>query len=101
MTNIMMLQIRNMESDRCIEMVKSELNKLGVNYKRVELGKVEVKEIISVEKLQSIDKALRSSGLELMVDQKILIIENIKDAVHQMIHVSDEISKTELFRLYK
>jgi AraC-like DNA-binding protein len=89
----MILQIRNMESDRCIEMVKSELSKLGVNYKRVELGKVEVKEIISVEKLQSIDKALRSSGLELMVDQKILIIENIKDAVHQMIHVSDEISK--------
>ena len=89
----MMLQIRNMESDRCIEMVKNELSRLGVNYKMVELGKVEVKEIISVEKLQSIDKALRSSGLELMVDQKILIIEKIKDAVHQMIHISDDISK--------
>ena len=89
----MMLQIRNMESDRCIEMVKSELSRLRVNYKMVELGKVEVKEIISVEKLQSIDKALRSSGLELMVDQKILIIEKIKNAVHQMIHISDEISK--------
>jgi AraC-like DNA-binding protein len=89
----MVLQIRNMESDLCIEMVKNELSKLGVNYKRVELGKVEVKEIISVEKLQLIDKALRGNGLELLVDQKVLIIENIKDAVHQMIHVSDDISK--------
>ena len=89
----MMLQIRNMESDRCIEMVKSELIKLGVNYKTVELGKVEVKENISIERLQAIDMALRSSGLELMIDQKKLIIEKIKEAVHQMIHISDDISK--------
>jgi AraC-like DNA-binding protein len=88
-----MLQIRNMESDRCIEMVKSELIKLGVNYKTVELGKVEVKENISIDKLHSIDMALRSSGLELMIDQKKLIIEKIKEAVHQMIHISDDISK--------
>ncbi len=33
----MMLQIRNMESGRCIVLVDYELNKLGLQYKSVKL----------------------------------------------------------------
>jgi AraC-like DNA-binding protein len=89
----MMLQIRNMESDRCIAMVKNELNKLGLHSKTVELGEVELKENISWEKLQLIDIALRNAGLELMGDKESRLIEKIKAAIYQWINLSDDLPK--------
>lgn len=89
----MMLQIRNMESDCCIAMVKSELYKLGLHYKTVELGKVELNENVSLEKLQLIDSALRSSGLELMGDKKNFLIDKVKTVIHQLIYLSDDLPK--------
>ncbi len=89
----MMLHIRNMESGRCKAMVKNELNKLGLHYKTVELGEVELKENISREKLQLIDIALRDAGLELMNDKKSHLIEKIKTAIYQLIYLSDDLPK--------
>jgi AraC-like DNA-binding protein len=81
----MMLRIRNMESDRCIAMVENELNKLGLQYKTVELGNVELKGNISEEKLRLIDMDLRNAGLELMEDKKSHLIE--------LIYLSDDLPK--------
>jgi AraC-like DNA-binding protein len=89
----MLLQIRNMESSRCKTMVKNELNKLGLQYTRIELGKVELKENISGEKLHLIDLALRNSGLELIADKKTGLIERIKDAIYQLIYLFDDLPK--------
>jgi AraC-like DNA-binding protein len=90
----MMLHIRNMESNRCISMVKNELNKLGLHYKSVELGEADIKENVSEEYLKLIDHALKEAGLELMEDKNDRIIEKIKQAVHQMIYSMDEMPKT-------
>jgi len=89
----MMLRIRNMESDRCIAMVKDELCKHGLQYKNVELGKVELKGNISDEKLRLVDMGLRNAGLELMEDKKSHLIEMIKAAVYQLIYLSDDFPK--------
>ena len=88
-----MLRIRNMQSDRCKMVVMDELNKLGLHYKSVELGEVELKERISREKLKLIDIALRNAGLELMDDNKNRIIDKIKAAVFEYIYLSDELQK--------
>ena len=85
-----MLRIRNMESDRCKIVVRNELNKLGLQYKTVKLGEVELKENISFEKWQLFDIGLRNVGLELMTDKKNRIIEGIKDAIKQWICLSDD-----------
>ena len=89
----MMLQIKNMESERCIMMVKNELNKFGLHYKTVELGEVELKENISNENFQLIDIALRKAGLELMLDKSHRLVEKIKEAIFQLIHLSEDIAK--------
>lgn len=89
----MILQIRNMESGRCIEMVKYELTKLGLHYKSVKLGEVELKEKISGEKLHLFDIALKNGGLELMDDKKSQLIAMIKTAIYQLIYLSDDIPK--------
>jgi AraC-like DNA-binding protein len=86
----MVLQIRNMESDRCIAMVENELNKLGLGYKTVELGNVELNEIISTENLLLIGKALKNAGFELMENKKKVLIENVKAAVFQLLYLSDD-----------
>jgi AraC-like DNA-binding protein len=89
----MMLHIRNMESERCKAVVRSELNRLGLHFKTVYLGEVELKENISAEKLALIDNALRNAGLELMFDKDNRMVEKIKNAIHQLIYFSDDLPK--------
>jgi len=50
--------------------VKSELDKLGLHYTRVELGETEILEDISTEQIDSLKVGLKSTGLELMDDKK-------------------------------
>jgi YesN/AraC family two-component response regulator len=77
-------------------MVKNELNKLGLQYKNVELGEAEIINSISKEKLQLIDNALKDIGLELIEDRKSLLLEKVKTAVHEYIHSSEELYKTKI-----
>lgn len=70
--------------------VKSELEKLGLTYITVELGEVVIKEQLSIEKYAELKNALLEFGLELMEDQKSILIEKIKNVIIEMIHYSDE-----------
>ena len=85
-----------MECDRCKTTVMNELNKLGLNYKTIEIGEVELKETISGEILQLMDIALKKAGLELINDKKSRLIEKIKVSVHQLIYSSDDLPKQNL-----
>ena len=89
----MMLRIRNMESDRCRAIVMEELNKLGLDYNSVELGEVELKDNISSFKIQLIDSALKKSGLELLSNNKNLLVDKIKEAVNHLVYYSDDLSR--------
>lgn len=50
--------------------VKSELEKLGLNYGAVDLGEVEIKTDITAVQREQLKIALLKSGLELMDDKK-------------------------------
>ena len=63
---------------RCKMVVKSELDKLGLHYTRVELGETEILEDISTEQIDSLKVGLKSTGLELMDDKKSILVEKIK-----------------------
>jgi YesN/AraC family two-component response regulator len=89
----MILLIRHMESERCKKIVKDDLNGLGIDYKYVELGEVELYRTITDAKLQMFDKVLKESGLELMVNNRTLLISKIKEAIRQLVYLSDEINK--------
>lgn len=89
----MKLYIKNMVSIRCKMLVKSELEKLGLNYGAVELGEIEIKGSISEQQKKQLDLDLKKSGLELMDDRKSMLIEKIKNAVVEMVHYSDELPK--------
>jgi YesN/AraC family two-component response regulator len=75
-------------------LVKSELNKLGLHYKVVDLGEVEIEENITAEQRDRLKTALLQSGLELMDDKKAMLIEKIKNVIVEMVHYEDEVPKT-------
>jgi AraC-like DNA-binding protein len=83
-----------MVSIRCKLVVKTELDKLGLHYRVVELGEVDVEENISAEQNEQLRTALLRSGLELMDDKKAMLIEKIKNVVVEMVHYEDEFPKT-------
>jgi AraC-like DNA-binding protein len=79
-----------MVSIRCKMLVKSELDKLGLHYKRVELGEAEIEENISPEKWDELNIALKRSGIELMDDKKSILIEKIKNIIVELVHYAEE-----------
>lgn len=79
-----------MVSLRCKMVVKEELQKLGLKYVVIDLGMVEVLEDITQEQRERLKVNLLKSGLELMDDQKAILIEKIKNVIVEMIHYADE-----------
>lgn len=89
----MKLYIKYMVSLRCKMLVKSELEKLGIDYLSVDLGTVEIRGEITEEQREKFGENLRKAGLELLDDKKNILVEKIKAVIVEMIHYSDEIPK--------
>jgi AraC-like DNA-binding protein len=86
----MKLFLKYMVSIRCKMMVKAELQKMGLHYRKVELGEVEIEEDISSEQWNELNKALKKSGLELLEDKKSILIGKIKNLIIELVHYSEE-----------
>jgi len=76
--------------------VKSELEKLGLHYIMVELGEAEIMEEISKTQVKHLDSILRKAGLELMDDNKTILVEKIKTTIIELIHYNDKQLKINL-----
>jgi len=85
----MKLFIKNMVSNRCKMIVKSELEELGLHYIMVDLGVVEIMENISAEQRKMLDDQLTQSGLGLLDDKKSVLIEKIKNIIVELVHYSE------------
>lgn len=88
--NFMKLFIKYMVSIRCKMLVKAELERLGLHSNTVELGEADIKEDITEEQREQLNRALKKAGLELMDDKKAMLVEKIKNVIIDMIHYSDE-----------
>lgn len=82
-----------MVSIRCKMIVQANLDHLGLQYGAINLGEVEVKDIVTPEKLELFKNALLKSGLILMDNKKAILIERIKNIIVEMVHYSDELPK--------
>jgi AraC-like DNA-binding protein len=70
--------------------VKSKLENLGLHYSSVELGEAEIMEDLSPEQLDRLSIALDKTGLELMDDKKIILVEKIKAVIIELVHYNEE-----------
>ncbi|MGS2738200.1 helix-turn-helix domain-containing protein [Sinomicrobium sp. M5D2P17] len=87
----MILYIKYMVCLRCKMVVKSELDRLNLKYGSIGLGMVELLEDLNFMQEAELKKNLRKSGLELMDDEKSILIERIKAVIIEMIHYTNEL----------
>ncbi|MBT1711522.1 AraC family transcriptional regulator [Fulvivirgaceae bacterium PWU5] len=85
----MKLYIKYMVSLRCKLVVKEELKKLGLHEVAVDLGVVEILEDITDQQRLELRERLLKTGLELLDDNKTVLIERIKNVIIESIHYSD------------
>ena len=90
----MKLYIKYMVSIRCKMIVKSELDLLGLHYRQIDLGEVDVIENISQGQREQLKVSLLKSGLELMDDKRSVLVERIKNVIIEMIHYADSLPTT-------
>ena len=87
------LYIKNMVCDRCIMVVKNELEKLGISPASVSLGEAQLHEDVSAELQNKIDQSLSAVGFERIDDRKGRLIESIKKKIIALIHHADHVDR--------
>ncbi len=79
------LYIKNMVCDRCIKVVKEELEKVGLVIEEIKLGNVTISNPEAIKKSNIVEKVLVENGFELLVDSKARTIEKIKIEIIKLI----------------
>ncbi|MEO7139372.1 MAG: AraC family transcriptional regulator [Ferruginibacter sp.] len=81
----MNLYIKNMVCDRCIMVVRQQLDEQGLAYKNIQLGQVELVEETTPAKLDAFRETLLNTGFELLDDKKAMLVEQIKNTIISLV----------------
>ena len=81
----MNIYIKNMVCIRCKMIVKKILDELELPFIKIELGFVELRNILSIEEKKKLNLLLMPWSLYLMNDPKEILTEKIKNCVTQMV----------------
>lgn len=82
-----------MVSVQCKKNVQEKLDRMGLDYKGIDLCEVEVKDNITVLQRQNLKAELLVSGYELLDDITSSLIEKIKEAIIDIVHYSEELPR--------
>jgi AraC-like DNA-binding protein len=90
-----------MACESCKVVVKEELEKLGAEPIKVELGEVDIKKKLSTAEQKDFNRAIKKAGLELVKSKEGVLIDQIKAAIVEYIednknfksNLSDHLSK--------
>ena len=85
-----------MVCSRCIMVVKTHFENQNLRLLSVNLGEVEIEEVLSKVQLSQLNSSLKSLGFELIDDKKSQTIEKIKNTIVTLVHHSDHELKTNL-----
>ncbi|UTA70019.1 AraC family transcriptional regulator [Emticicia sp. 21SJ11W-3] len=82
----MQLLIKNMVCNRCVRVVREELEAIGLSVLKVELGMVTINHTDEFFQYNLIRQTLQKEGFELIEDHKTTIVERIKHFIINEIH---------------
>jgi len=75
------LMIKSMVCDRCIKVVRDQLNDLNLPFIKVELGKIHFKRDLQSAELKALGKELIQEGFEILNEKELKIVEGVKFVV--------------------
>lgn len=90
------IYIKNMVCDRCVMVVRSVLERLGLTPLSVELGRAELSAPLAETARQDLREALAPLGFELIDDPRIRTVEHIKRLIIELVHHQDNRLRTNL-----
>lgn len=90
------LYIKNMVCNRCILVVKNELEKLGVKASLISLGEIKLQEDLTENQKKQFSGTLHELGFELIDDKKSRLIEQIKTIIIELVHYNNSDLKVNL-----
>ena len=90
------LHIKNMVCNRCIMVIKQQLEQLGLHLESVELGEVTIQEEVTEDVRNKVKAAIEPFGFELLDDKREQLIDQIKSAIIDLVHYHNETLKTNL-----
>ena len=76
----------------CSRLLQDKLDLLGLKYRIVAFGEVEFLEEITKEKFQELENELDLYGIEIIENQKTVLVEKIKEAIHEMIQSEEPLA---------
>lgn len=85
-----------MVCNRCIMVVKSELEKFGLNAISVELGIATISENLDKEQQMLLNVNFVALGFEIIDDKKSRVVEKIKNLITDLVYFKDNDSKISL-----
>ncbi|MBU3815007.1 MAG: AraC family transcriptional regulator [Candidatus Bacteroides intestinipullorum] len=92
------LHIKNMVCPRCIRAVTDCLTRLGLHPLSVELGIAVIREEVDDALRTHLRQALEAEGFELLEAPRARLVEQIKDAVIQLVHYREAAPSANLSR---
>jgi AraC-like DNA-binding protein len=87
----MKIYIKDMMCLRCKVVVKSVLEKVGLEYTTVELGHVELAKEASSKELDVLNDELQKFELSLIKNRKNSLVESIKTVIIELVAANDEL----------
>lgn len=75
------LLIKNMVCDRCITVVRQQIEALGHQISQVELGQVELARPLNASSLKDVESALLGHGFELLKGTDAIAVEKVKKLI--------------------
>jgi len=88
--NTSKLLIKNMVCNRCIKVVKEELEKLKLDIRSIVLGEVVVKGNVKTLPMAKIKNVLEENGFELIEDKRAKLIEQIKLVILKLVRNDED-----------
>lgn len=85
-----------MVCNRCVMVVRDEMEKLGLDVSNVILGEVWLNQELSNEQKEKVRETLEPLGFELIDDRKSRNIEKIKNIIIDLVHHKDSLLQTNL-----
>ncbi|MGG9960195.1 helix-turn-helix domain-containing protein [Ferruginibacter sp. SUN106] len=82
----MLINIKNMVCQRCEIIVNNILTNLGLDVAWVTKGQAMIKGRVLQYQLRLLDNALKETGLEIIIDKKSLLIQKVKNIIHETVY---------------
>ncbi len=74
----------------CSKVLEELLNNQKINYRSFSFGEVEILQNISDQEIKELTTNLNNYGITIIENQKIALVQKIKDAIHELVFSEEE-----------